>query len=114
SSSPMLSTAICRLRPCTLLVSIKPAAVLADGLGGLHRLRVDDRGRGLGPAAGRDAALAAQLIMHHLGRAAFLPPVQHVIDGLERREVAPHGPPPDALFAPVADRAPGGTPSLTR
>ena len=39
-----------------LLARIKPTAVLGDGLGGLDRLGVDDRSRGLGLAARGDAA----------------------------------------------------------
>jgi hypothetical protein len=75
-----------------------------DRLGGLDRLGVDDR-RGRGRrAAGRDAALDAQPIMHPLGRAGFRPPVQHVIDRAERREAARHGPPLDAFLDQVADR----------
>jgi len=59
-----------------LLARVEPAAVPADGLGALDRLGVDDRGGRLGLAAGRETALAAQLMVHSLGRAGFLPAVQ--------------------------------------
>src|SRR5207247_7856069 len=57
--------------------------------------------------AGGDAAGAAQLIVHRLGRAGFPPAVQRVVDAAPVREVGGHRPPPDALPDQVADRVDG-------
>ena len=87
-----------------LLARVIAAAGTGDLLSCPHRLGVDDRGRGLGLAPGRDAALAAQLIVHLPGRPALVPAVGHVIDGAPVRQVRGHRPPLDAFLDQVADR----------
>jgi hypothetical protein len=77
SSRPIASTAMCRFPALHLLPRVEPAARPADSLGRFDRLRIDDRRRRLGLAAGRDAAPAAQLVVHRLGRTGLLPAVQH-------------------------------------
>ena len=67
---------------------VEPAAVLADSRGGLDRLGAGDRGGRRGLAAGDGAALAAQLVVHGLGRTGFVRAVQHVVDGRPGRKPA--------------------------
>jgi hypothetical protein len=88
-----------------MIARVEPAAAFGNGLGGLDRLGIDDRGRRLGLAAGCDAALAAQLAVHRLGRTRFLPAVQHFVDGLPGRQVSRHRPPLDSFFDQIADGA---------
>src|ERR1019366_9874627 len=58
SSQPSASTAACRPLPL-ILPAVEPAAVLADGIGGLDDLGVDDEGRRLAPPAPMDEEPAA-------------------------------------------------------
>jgi hypothetical protein len=87
-----------------LLARVVAPAGAGDFLGGLDRLGVDDRRRGLGLAACGDAALAAQLMVYRLGRTGLLPAVGHVVDGAPVRQVRGHRAPLDALLDQVADR----------
>jgi MMPL family len=78
-----------------------PAAVpLQMQVGGLDRLGVDDRGGGVRAAAGQDAYLLAQCVVHPPGGAVGLPGADVTIGGSPVRQVGGQRPP----HAPVVDQ----------
>src|SRR5207237_4990937 len=88
--SPSVSTATNRLRPTTFFPRVGPAR--AALLGRLHRLAVEDRGRGLGIPPGRPPDLLPQGVVDPVPGAVPLP----------RPEVVERDPPARQVVGPRA------------
>src|SRR5581483_5765942 len=86
SSSPVLSTSTCRLRPATFFPPVVAAG--AGQRGALDRLAVHRPGGRLGRAAVADAAVVAQRVVEAPPGAVPLPAAEVAVDGVPGREVA--------------------------
>jgi hypothetical protein len=102
SSSPRVSTARWRFRPLTF-GGVVAAALLGDGVGGPHRLGVDDRRARNGVGACDEADLGAELVVQCAGGAAGVPAPVEPVYGAPGREVTGQGPPHAAVMGHIAD-----------